>query len=146
MSNRRSRPGSPVNRKGIAIGSAVGSGRTLTTLKLRREYGFFPRACNPAAGWEKGKVERAIGHIRQNFWPLHEFTDLHDVNRQARQWLSEVANQRQHRETRERPMDRFQPAALKPSRLAFATDGLPSNRFPEDSIRDAASSYLPSAS
>jgi hypothetical protein len=37
-----------------------------------------------AAGWEKGKVERAIGYARQSFWPLREFTDLHDVNRQAR--------------------------------------------------------------
>lgn len=83
-------------------------------LAFAREYGFYPRACNLAAGWEKGKVERAIGYTRQNFWPLREFTDLHDVNRQARQWLSEVANQRQHRETRQRPMDRFQPAALKP--------------------------------
>jgi len=59
-------------------------------------------------------VERAIGYARRSFWPLREFTDLHDVNRQARQWLSEVANQRQHRETRQRPADRFQPAALKP--------------------------------
>jgi transposase len=83
-------------------------------LGFAREYGFYPRACNLAAGWEKGKVERAIGYARQNFWPLREFTDLHDVNRQARQWLSEVANQRQHRETRQRPIDRFQPAALKP--------------------------------
>jgi len=80
-----------------------------------REYGFFPRACNRAAGWEKGKVERAgIGYIRQNFWPLRQFTDLHDVNRQVQQWLKEVANQRHHRETRERPVDRFQPAALRP--------------------------------
>jgi transposase len=84
-------------------------------LGFAREYGFYPRACNLAAGWEKGKVERAIGYTRQNFWPLREFTDLHDVNRQARQWLSEVANQRQHRETRQRPIDRFQSAALKPS-------------------------------
>jgi len=82
-------------------------------LGFAREYGFFPRACNPAAGWEKGKVERAIGYVRQNFWPLREFIDLHDANRQARQWLAEVANQRHHRETRERPMDRFQAAALK---------------------------------
>ena len=59
-------------------------------------------------------MERAIGYTRQNFWPLREFTDLNDVNRQARQWLSEVANQRQHRETRQRPIDRFQSAALKP--------------------------------
>jgi transposase len=83
-------------------------------LAFAREYGFYPRACNPAAGWEKGKVERAIGYVRQNFWPLREFTDLDDVNRQARQWLAEVANQRQHRETRQQPIDRFQPATLKP--------------------------------
>ena len=75
---------------------------------------FVPHACNPASGWEKGKVERAIGYLRQNFWPLREFTDLHDVNRQARQWLAEVANQRLHRETRERPLDRFKAEALRP--------------------------------
>ncbi|HXJ43893.1 MAG TPA: IS21 family transposase [Bryobacteraceae bacterium] len=80
-----------------------------------REFGFVPRACNPAAGWEKGKVERAgVGYVRQNFWPLRSFADLDDVNRQARQWLTEVANQRQHRETRQRPIDRFQPQALRP--------------------------------
>ena len=83
-------------------------------LGFAREYGFYPRACNLAAGWEKGKVERAIGYARRSSWPLREFTDLQDVNRQVRQWLSEVANQRQHRETRQRPADRFQPAALKP--------------------------------
>jgi transposase len=83
-------------------------------LGFAREYGFVPHACNPASGWEKGKVERAIGYLRQNFWPLREFTDLHDVNRQARQWMAEVANQRLHRETRERPLDRFKPQALRP--------------------------------
>jgi transposase len=83
-------------------------------LAFAREYGFYPKACNVAAGWEKGKVERAIGYARQSFWPLREFTDLHDVNRQARQWLVEVANPRLHRETRERPIDRFQANALRP--------------------------------
>jgi transposase len=58
-------------------------------LAFAREYGFFPHACNPASGWEKGKIERAIGYLRQNFWPLREFTDLHDINRQARQWLAD---------------------------------------------------------
>lgn len=28
---------------------------------VRPEYHFYPKACNVAAGWEKGKVERAIG-------------------------------------------------------------------------------------
>ena len=83
-------------------------------LGFAREYGFVPHACNPASGWEKGKVERAIGYLRQNFWPLREFIDLHDVNRQVRQWLAEVANRRLHRETRERPLERFKPGALRP--------------------------------
>jgi transposase len=82
-------------------------------LAFARDYGFYPKACNVAAGWEKGKVERAIGYARENFWPLREFTDLHDVNRQVRQWLSEIANQRLHRETRERPIDRFKADALR---------------------------------
>jgi hypothetical protein len=83
-------------------------------LAFAREYGFYPKACNVAAGWEKGKVERAIGYARQSFWPLRDFIDVHDVNRQARQWLTEVANQRLHRETRERPVDRFKAEALRP--------------------------------
>jgi hypothetical protein len=83
-------------------------------LGFAREYNFFPRACNPASGWEKGKVERSISYLRQNFWPMREFKDLHDVNRQVRQWLAEVANQRLHRETRERPAERFKPEALRP--------------------------------
>jgi transposase len=83
-------------------------------LAFAREYGFYPKACNLAAGWEKGKVERAIGYARQSFWPLRDFTDVHDVNRQVRQWLTEVANQRLHRETRQRPIDRFQADALRP--------------------------------
>ena len=84
-------------------------------LAFAREFGFYPRACNVASGWEKGKVERAgIGYVRQNFWPLRTFTDLADVNRQARQWLGEIANQRLQRETRERPDERFRPACLRP--------------------------------
>jgi transposase len=83
-------------------------------LAFARECDFYPRACNPAAAWEKGKVERGgIGYVRQNFWPLRQFTDLSDVNRQARQWLDEVANQRIHRETRQRPCDRFRPDCLR---------------------------------
>ena len=79
-------------------------------LAFARQYDFYPRACNPAAGWEKGKVERGgVGYVRPNFWPMRHFTDLSDVNRQAREWLNEVANQRLRRETRQRPSDRFRP-------------------------------------
>ena len=36
------------------------------------------------------------------------------MNRQVRQWLSEIANRRMHSETRERPLNRFKPEALRP--------------------------------
>jgi hypothetical protein len=64
--------------------------------------------------FSKGKVERGgIGYVRQNFWPLRQFADLSDVNRHAREWLDEFANQRLHRETRQRPCDHFRPDCLR---------------------------------
>lgn len=83
-------------------------------LAFAREYGFYPRACNPRAAWEKGKIEAGIGYLRSNFWPLRSFTDLADVNGQVRRWLAETANARLHRETRQRPSDRFRPDCLRP--------------------------------
>jgi hypothetical protein len=65
------------------------------------------------AAWEKGKIERAIGYTRTSFWPLRLFTDLADINSQARQWLNEVANRRRHRETGQFPAERFQLEALR---------------------------------
>src|SRR5262249_22530728 len=55
-----------------------------------------------------------IGYLRRNFWPLRAFTDLADLNRQVRQWLEEVANRRQHRETGQTPEDRFRVETLRP--------------------------------
>lgn len=89
-------------------------------LAFAREYNFYPRACNPRAAWEKGKIEKAgVAYLRQNFWPLRSFTDLNDVNRQAGRWLEEIANQRLHRETRQRPCDRFRPDCLRPLPTLF---------------------------
>jgi transposase len=53
-------------------------------LAFAREYSFIPRACPVAAAWEKGKVERAIGYVRQNFWPLRSLpTSAMSTRRQA---------------------------------------------------------------
>jgi transposase len=83
-------------------------------LAFAREYSFLPRACHVRAAWEKGKIERSISYLRQNFWRLRGFTDLADVNLQVRQWLEEVAHQRRHRETNQTPQQRFQAEALRP--------------------------------
>ena len=31
-------------------------------------YGFTPKFCRPYRARTKGKVERAVGYVRQNFW------------------------------------------------------------------------------
>jgi transposase len=85
--------------------------RFLTFLTQLR---IFPSACNPGAAHEKGKVERAIGYLRKNFWPLRRFADLADVNHQVRDWLASVANVRLHQGTGERPGDRFKNLVLQP--------------------------------
>src|SRR3990172_7068298 len=38
-------------------------------LAFAQEMDFYPRACNKAAGWEKGKVEcGGVRYVRHNFW------------------------------------------------------------------------------
>jgi transposase len=79
-----------------------------------RIFHITPIACNPAAPYEKGKIENFIRYLRQNFWPLRTFTDLCDVNRQVRIWLDTVANVRIHKTTAKRPVDRLTEVHLKP--------------------------------
>jgi len=53
-------------------------------LALMNHYLIEPIACTPAAGWEKGQVERQIGTMRQRlFVPRMKFADLDELN----QWL-----------------------------------------------------------
>jgi len=72
------------------------------------KFSITPRACTVRMPQEKGKVENAIKYIRQNFWPLRQFTDLADVQQQMRHWLDNVANVRKHHTTGQRPVDRLQ--------------------------------------
>lgn len=75
-------------------------------------FKIVPRACNIRAPYEKGKVERSIQYIRQNFWPLRSFKDVSDVQTQVEQWLNKVANVRIHQTTGQRPTERFNKVRL----------------------------------
>jgi transposase len=66
-------------------------------------HGFRPHACNQGKGNEKGRVEDGVKYIRSNFWPGRSFKDFHDLCEQARVWLTEIANRREHRATRRIP-------------------------------------------
>jgi len=95
-----------------------------------------PHACNVARGNEKGRVEDLIKYIRMNFWPARKFKDFDDLNLQATQWRDEVANQREHRSTRQIPRLHFereekgQLMPLNPHR--YDTDEILSRVVPSD--------------
>jgi transposase len=48
---------------------------------------YEPRPVAVARGNEKGRVERAIRYIRDNFFAGCSFTDLNDLNAQAEAWM-----------------------------------------------------------
>jgi len=84
-------------------------------LEFLRPFGITPRACNPRQPQEKGKVEKGVIHyIRHNFWPLREFVDLTDLQRQADHWRDTLANCRLHATTAQRPVDRALQEQLRP--------------------------------
>ncbi|MDP2829341.1 MAG: IS21 family transposase [Sulfuricellaceae bacterium] len=65
-----------------------------TLLEFAGHYRYEPRPVAVARGNEKGRVERAIRYIRDNFWPARSYTDLDDLNRQADAWCQGIADDR----------------------------------------------------
>lgn len=63
-------------------------------LKFSAHYCFEPRPVAVARGNEKGRVERAIRYIRDNFFAGREWKDLDDLNQQAEQWCETQASNR----------------------------------------------------
>ncbi len=76
-------------------------------------FGFIPKVCRVRRPQTKGKVERLVHFVKQNFFPGRRFTDLGDLNRQARGWCDRV-NRRTHGTTGEIPIQRLQEEGLKP--------------------------------
>jgi transposase len=81
--------------------------------------GVAPRVCRAYTPQTKGKVERSVGVIKQSFWPGVCFTDLDDLNTQARAWC-EQRNRQIHQTTHQRPLDRWVEEGLYPLPRGFA--------------------------
>ena len=79
-------------------GSAVRFNQNL--LEFAGHYRFEPSACNPYSGHEKGKVERNIRYVRDNFFAGRHFRSLEDANEQLLSWLETEANGRMWAEDR----------------------------------------------
>jgi hypothetical protein len=63
-------------------------------LAFAAHYRIEPRPVAVARGNEKGRVERAIRYIRDNFFAARRFTDLKDLNQQALTWCEGAALER----------------------------------------------------
>lgn len=117
---------------------AYGEGRhrwNPTLLELADHYGFTPRACRPYRARTKGKVERFNGYLKGSFiTPLAAtlksaglLLDVDTANARIGPWLNDIAHQRLHGTTGEKPQVR-----LDQERHAFLP--LPDKQTPATSI------------
>jgi len=110
--------------KAVVVGDKRDSGGPLLEniefIRFANHWGFKARACRPYRAKTKGKVERPIRYLRENFFYGREFAGDADLDAQLSAWLREVANVRVHGTTGEKPRERFErdeKAALRPLAL-----------------------------
>ena len=77
------------------------------------DMGFVPKVCAPRRPQTKGKVERLVGYVKDNFLPGRRFEDLSELNRQALQWCRE-RDLETHGTTGKVPAEELEQEALQP--------------------------------
>lgn len=71
----------------------------LRFLALMDHFLIEPTACNPAAGWEKGQVEKQVNEIRKWFFtPRLKFNSLEELNTHLNEQCQRIAKERKHPE------------------------------------------------
>jgi transposase len=76
-------------------------------LAFATHYGFKPWACLPRRARTKGKSERKFDFVEKNLLNGRTFCNLAHLNDVTAWWLTHVADIQWHRETKERPIDRY---------------------------------------
>lgn len=82
-------------------------------------YGFKPILCRPYRGQTKGKVERTVRFVRDNFFMGIKFNNLDDLNNQAFNWCNKVN-----------------------SNVHGTTNGVPFERLKRESLNDNSRKYI----
>jgi transposase len=75
-------------------------------------YGFAIKTHRVRRPRTKGKVERMVHYVKDNFLNGRTFADMADLNTQARHWLMYTANARVHSTTGHRPRDLWRQEGL----------------------------------
>lgn len=83
-------------------------------LEFSRYYNIEIRLCNPGAGNEKGRVERAIRTLRETFFnTLQMYCSLKALNHALHEWVDHK-NHTLHRATEKKPAELLQEEKLRP--------------------------------
>lgn len=113
------------NQKSLVIARRSGNAAVFHPgfLDLAGHYGFVPKACRPYRARTKGKDERMVRYVKENFFQRYRaFESLSHVNGLLEAWLEAEADPRLHGTVKEVVSERF-------AREASALLPLPAVRF-----------------
>lgn len=96
-------------------------------------YGFKPVLCRPYRGQTKGKVERTVSFVRDNFMVGIRYESLDDLNGQALAWSNKV-NAKVHGTTNEIPFERLKKEKLNPLSREYLIDKINLRRVGRDCL------------
>lgn len=105
------------NMKTAVTGIGIGKERNVNPrfTAMLSHYLLSMDFCNPAAGWEKGRVEHKVKDGRRNFFvPRPSFPTLEALNAWLRDQCLELARERSHREMPDRTIAQVFEADEKP--------------------------------
>ena len=103
-------------------------------------YGFKPVLCRPYRGQTKGKVERTVQFVRDNFMVGIKYGSLDDLNGQALGWCNKV-NAKAHATTGEIPFARLKKEGLNPLKREYIIDKINLRRVQKDCLISYAGNH-----
>ena len=96
-------------------------------------YGFKPVLCRPYRGQTKGKIERTVRYVRENFMIGRRYRSLADLNSQAVAWCRKI-NDRVHGTTGRVPSQVLPEENLHPLKREYILDHLNTRRVEKDCL------------
>lgn len=108
--------------------------------QFAKDMQFMPKLCQPYRPQTKGKVERMVRYVRDNFYrpfvtkdnELHDNCDVSTLNAAVSHWLDNIANQRIHDTVKEKPAERLlrEQPSLQPYKPTTTLSESPSKDTP----------------
>jgi len=96
-------------------------------------YGFKPILCRPYRGQTKGKIERTVRYVRENFMVGIHYKGMDDLNGQALAWCNKV-NAKEHGTTGDIPFQRMKKERLNPLIREYIIDKINLRRVQKDCL------------